>query len=103
MRKKGEEKKGEEKTLNMNRLGLMNVAFLLGEWILQLHSRMFAKCDIDQRDFYFDATLHATAVSALPADVYRVKRGESEKKLKSILIFVYEMECKKPSRRSIRG
>ena len=46
---------------------------------------MIAKNDMDPDDSYFDATLTATQVTALPMGVIEKNRTESEKKLKSNL------------------
>ena len=40
---------------------------------------MIAKCDIDPDGFYFDATLDATAIAVLHADLNGKNRLESEK------------------------
>ena len=46
---------------------------------------MIAKHDIDPDNFFFDATLTATQIAALPGDVNAKNLTESKKKLKSIL------------------
>ena len=46
---------------------------------------MIAKYDIDADDFYFDATLDATAIAAPPGDVNGKNLLELEKKLKTNL------------------
>ena len=45
---------------------------------------MIANYGIDRDYFYFDATLDATAIAALRADINGKNRVEADKKLKSI-------------------
>ena len=59
---------------------------------------MTAKYDIDPDEFYFDATLDATAIAVLHADVNGKNRLESEKNWNLISTFVLEMKRKQSLR-----
>ena len=65
------------------------------EWIIKFHWGLIAKYDIDPDDFYFVATLDATAIAALPGDVNRKNCLESEKKLKPKLYLCIGNEAQK--------
>ena len=54
---------------------------------------IIAKYDIDPDDFYFDTTLTAAQVAALPPDVNRKKGTESEKNLNQN--YIYALETKR--------
>ena len=53
---------------------------------------MIAKYDIDPDEFHFDATLDATVIAVLHADVNGKNRLESEKNWNLISTFVLEMK-----------
>ena len=55
------------------------------EWYKTFHWGMIADHDIDPDDFFFNDTLDATAIAALPGEVNGKNRLEAEKKLKSNL------------------
>ena len=50
------------------------------ELITKFHWKRIAKHDTDPDDFYFDDTLDATAIAALPGEINGKNRIDAEKK-----------------------